>query len=373
MSKSSIIIVSRLSFIGIILVILSNFHWLLQVIDINNNIDGSSFSPPIRDVKKSVHFIPFPHKSLGSGDDVSCTWETKSVNNTDKLLYDAIQLAAFEEGMCIPKKLNSTTTMHVFSTSEAIECLSPIKQKRNISLTIAGDSYTRQLFIGLSDILLARPSKNETKNHLYRLHMINVSNIELADLFNKWGGGFPSVQYRCFDECYGYGLNGLNFSQVCSTCMNEYTSTQNDSIGVVGAGVHILKDKGNRVREKVEPSASAKDIQIPEAVNATIYELNRFFDMAKQTIYISMPSYQIEKVPLPYINASHNTFAGQIHETLLPNLAPNVRHHPFIDVFQLTRACNWKNCSYDGGHRSRFVNRWKAQLLLNTLCEVKHV
>ena len=368
-NKSPIIIVSRLSFIGIIIVILSNFYRLLQV-DINNT-DGSSFSPPTSEVEKSVHFIPFPHKALGSGEEVSCTWETKSVNNTDKLLYDAIQLAAFEEGMCIPKKLN-TTAIHVFSTAEAIECLSPIKQKRNISLTIAGDSYTRQLFIGLADILLARPSKNETKNHLYRLHMINVSNIELASRFNKWRGGFPNVQYKCFDECYGYGLNGFNFSQVCSTCMNEYTSTH-DKIGVVGAGVHILKDKGDRVREKVEPSDAAKNIQIPEAVNATIYELNRFFDMAKQTVYISMPSYQIEKVPLEYKSAAQHTFAGRIHESLLPNLAPNVRHHPFVNVFQLTRACNWKNCSYDGGHRSRFVNRWKAQLLLNTLCEVKHV
>ena len=32
-----------------------------------------------------------------------------------------------------------------------------------------------------------------------------------------------------------------------------------------------------------------------------------------------------------------------------------------------------ENCSYDGGHRSRYVNRWKAQLLLNTLCEYSDV
>ena len=29
----------------------------------------------------------------------------------------------------------------------------------------------------------------------------------------------------------------------------------------------------------------------------------------------------------------------------------------------------WDNCTVDGGHRARFVNRAKAQLLLETLCD----
>ena len=35
----------------------------------------------------------------------------------------------------------------------------------------------------------------------------------------------------------------------------------------------------------------------------------------------------------------------------------------------LLQSCYMENCSSDGGHRARFVNRWKAQLLLNLLCE----
>ena len=91
-----------------------------------------------------VKFIPFPHKSLGS--DVNCSWETRYINDTKN--YDAIQLAAFAEGICTPH--NNSTTIHVFSTEEAIECLSSTKQGRNISVTVSGDSYTRQLFIGFS-------------------------------------------------------------------------------------------------------------------------------------------------------------------------------------------------------------------------------
>lgn len=35
----------------------------------------------------------------------------------------------------------------------------------------------------------------------------------------------------------------------------------------------------------------------------------------------------------------------------------------------MLQSCYMENCSSDGGHRARFVNRWKAQLLLNMLCE----
>ena len=80
-----------------------------------------------------------------------------------------------------------------------------------------------------------------------------------------------------------------------------------------------------------------------------------------------MPSYQTEKVPDKFRDS--HVGLGQIYDELLPTLAPLNPKQPFLDVFQLTDSCNAANCSYDGGHRSRFVNRFKAQLLLNTLCE----
>ena len=43
----------------------------------------------------------------------------------------------------------------------------------------------------------------------------------------------------------------------------------------------------------------------------------------------------------------------------------------YIQKIELTRSCTMKNCSFDGGHSTHFVERWKAQLLLNTLCEVR--
>merc|ERR1711871_575632 len=41
---------------------------------------------------------------------------------------------------------------------------------------------------------------------------------------------------------------------------------------------------------------------------------------------------------------------------------------PCLDMGHLTSRCEWSNCTMDGGHRSRFVNRMKAQMLLNMIC-----
>ena len=40
----------------------------------------------------------------------------------------------------------------------------------------------------------------------------------------------------------------------------------------------------------------------------------------------------------------------------------------FLDAFHLTKACVFANCSEDGAHRARFVNRMKFQIVLNHLC-----
>ena len=82
-------------------------------------------------------------------------------------------------------------------------------------------------------------------------------------------------------------------------------------------------------------------------------------------------SYNIDKVPDAY--KKEHVWKHKINTKLIPNVAPTNPDHPYLDVFQLTNSCNMENCSYDGGHRSRYVNRWKAQLLLNTLCEYSDV
>jgi len=61
---------------------------------------------------------------------------------------------------------------------------------------------------------------------------------------------------------------------------------------------------------------------------------------------------------------------SDIYWNFVHDLAPryDTKKMRYMDVFQLTGTCYFDNCTSDGGHRARFVNRWKAQLLLNTIC-----
>jgi hypothetical protein len=182
--------------------------------------------------------------------------------------------------------------------------------------------------------------------------MIERSNVELASRRGN-DSSFPNVQYptECFQNCYGSGSSRHRFSTLCSMCINNFTKVSDGAVAVVGAGVHIL----NYWTKKLDPSQKAQSAvqgdAAAEAINRTVDDIKRFLDLAHQTIYVSMPNYQTEKVPLPYKNATHNSASGWIYKALLPYVAPLDMSHPFVDVFQLTGACHMDNCSYDGGHR----------------------
>jgi hypothetical protein len=301
--------------------------------------------------RKKVKFVPFPHKYIGVGDqDAACKWSTHpTIKERDSLLGmytvpDAIQMAAMSEGICLPVK--ETTKLHVFSSAEAIECLSPSSQSKSIRLLVAGDSYTKQLFIGLGDILMARHENIEIFNAKERRARWSQTKKALKEHRQK-NSSFPDVQFVCDKDCYG---KKQPFSSLCSDCIGSFTKKDKNTVAVVGAGVHLF-------------NACGRD------TNCTLNKLKRFVE-ANRVILASMPSYQVEKVPPKYRNASHHTGAGLLYYKTLPFVAPQKKNHPFLDVFQLTQSCFKDTCSYDGGHRSRYVNRWKAQLLLNTLCDI---
>jgi len=282
--------------------------------------------------RPAVSFVPFPHNTLGSSIDMECAWETRPILLAagDEHEYDSTQRAAFDEGICVSERLNAS--IRVYSSSEARECL------RHRRVIISGDSYMKQLFVGLADILLSKKLNGDREiiGRANRSAVVASANRWLAGRRNK-DASFPHVEYRCEMECYGYPEHAP-FGEVCSGCINPHTSKNNGSgtVAVVGAGVHI----GGGV----------------------VGEIRKFLDLAVRTVFVPMPAANGGMQ-----NASTSL---RVYEGLLPYLAPNVPEHPFLDVYQLTSSCTMANCSYDGSHRSRYVNRWKAQLLLNTLCEV---
>jgi hypothetical protein len=302
--------------------------------------------------QRSVRFIPYPHKTLGSGAAMQCQWETRPVVNTSSSsdtsmpLLDFTQRNAYTQGICIPPTLNST--LHIFSSAEAIECLSSGAQNRDINLMLSGDSYMKQLYIGLADILLAKHISDdvEIQGADHRKKVLSTAQHEMEKHFREEeerNSTFPFVQYGT--QCYG--LAPLN--QNCLRRMNDLgRNSSTDYVWVIGSGVHIYRRTNQ--------------------VNATVQEINNFLDnTTERTIFVSPPYYY-----------PHEAFTDQlvrdqaeVYRGLLSNVAPENPAHPIVDVYELTRSCVWENCSYDKAHRSRFVNRWKAQLLLNTLCEVQ--
>ncbi len=287
--------------------------------------------------QRSVKFIPYPHRTLGSGDSIKCEWETRPINNNSSAsseLLDFTQRNALTEGVCIPPSLSNT--IHIFSSDEAIQCLSSNIQQRDIRVILSGDSYMKQLYIGLTDILLSKHISNdkEIMDNVQRSNMLSTARYWMKRRYET-NATFPFVQFRCGEECYG--------SKILDTCSQCITNlSMSSDVWVVGVGIHIYERAKN------------------DHVNETVEEIQQFLQREEEghyhrtIIYVSPPAGPMERV----------------YQGLLPDLAPENPSHPFLDVYQLTKSCTMENCTYDGSHRSRFVNRWKAQLLLNTLCEV---
>jgi hypothetical protein len=304
-------------------------------------------APPPPRQQRRVRFIPYPHKTLGSGASVQCQWETRRVGGARRL--DFTQRNAYTEGVCIPPTLNNT--LHIFSSAEAIECLSSDVQNRDIRVILSGDSYMKHLFIGLADILLSTHISDdiEMKDSLIRSKVLTAAQELMDNRHRQSNSTFPFVQYRCEEECYG-----KKSLDRCSECIDQFSGNSrhgsHDDVWVVGFGIHTY----NRVKHRID---------------VAVQNINQFLEAEEgknRTIYVGPPYFFYRE---DFKDQSANM--ESVYRDLLPYLAAENPKHPFLDVFELTKSCVMKNCTFDGGHRTRYVNRWKAQLLLNTLCEIR--
>ena len=344
---------------------LSNEQTLAKMNGRHDNSRGGHGLLERNETGSRVQFVPHPHRILGSSGQVQCQWETRSTANASKM--DFTQSNAFNEGVCIPPALEKT--IHVFSSAEAIECLSTAVQKREIRLIFSGDSYMKQLYIGMVDILLSKhvnvsvpcvswqcrflwrntPGiKTEMTNAQERNEFVSVARQLVRKRLGAPNSTFPEVQYLCEHECYGK----VRLDK-CSECIDAFSGNNTGHVWVVGAGIHVMNrnmDGNNVTREQ-----------------KTVQEISQFLDResSKRVIFVS-PPYFIHREDYKH----QQTRMDRLYLNLMPYVAPQRPDHPFLDVHQLTKSCHMKNCSYDGNHRSRYVNRWKAQLLLNLLCQV---
>jgi len=151
---------------------------------------------------------------------------------------------------------------------------------------------------------------------------------------------FPVLQWVCHLQCYG---KDQPFGDICSACLNKYMKGTTNAVLVVGSGIHVYE----HFNRTFAPFAA---------------QFDEFFSKAQRLIFVTAPHY------LPTRNYTERNEA--LYDRFLPILQKyeQSRRLRALDFHQLTKSCRMENCSIDGGHRSRFVNRWKAQLLLNTIC-----
>ena len=344
----------------------------VDVVVMKNDSIASSSSSTSTTMRTRPKFVPFPHIDLGYGPErAKCTWVARDITiQRDDLLVksllgpsdianpDQIQRRAFSETSCIgggwidatrPTATNNQSSshgrrsLHIFSAAQARECL------KDITLLVSGDSYTRQLFIGLTDIVLNRPSNYNLWNSKVRGREHQKVIAILQNLTTKHPEFGLDIRWDCATPCFGSPW-------VCDKCLQKILdrekkkSKKKTIVPVIGAMVHIWASTGGNVAK-------------------TVKKIVDFFQNTPiPTVFVSQPSYDVGRTPEEYKNVTvgrHLVYEELL--TILPQYESKIR---FLDYFWLTNSCHFANCSTDGGHRNRFVNRWKAQLLLNTLCEV---
>ena len=334
-------------------------------------------------------YVPYPHRSIGFASDANCQWtgldpsddraiDLLSFNRNGNEPIDIIQSTILEEGMCLPIRNNTEryvrstngktdtsknkegtkddsasltadsstpSPLRIFSASQARHCLA------NVTLGVTGDSYTRNLFIDFGATLLGRPTDIEIIGGNYRSDLLMLMNHELQQLHKLYPNDFPNVQWICHWECYG---KLMPYHSKCSECVNKFRRQEQnkrpDGVAVfIGNGVHIRH---------------SHDADL----NATMQDIEQFWQESPGVLYATPVAYQTQKVPEAFRNSATMKRSDMMYYAEVDAEASTDGAIRLFDYFQLTKACWMDNCTYDGGHRARFVNRWKAQLLLNSLC-----
>lgn len=281
---------------------------------------------------------------------------------------DLIQRHAARQGVYSPTD-DPADRYHIFSQAEAAACLVGLGKR----LVFAGDSFQMQHLIGLGDILLAKEAQFESKNWramnmqrgvAYLDHRITQRREAWVDLAKKGiaakYNGTIRVGYYCSKkgECYGGGSDGM---KSCARCLRG--GLKPDDILVMSAGVHMAKRY-----EAAHPKGTAWD-----TAQYILRELSRLLGAVqhRQVVFVTSPAFDRKKIPAPWNESMPVDYGKHVYANLKAKgrrakwMPGNVT---LLDFYALTRACVWDNCTWDGGHRARYVNRLKAQVTLNAIC-----
>lgn len=242
---------------------------------------------------------------------------------------------------------SATGSLTIFSALEARECL------RNRTINIAGDSHTRMFYMGLVDIL----------NGWERMKPTRMTGSQRKQIFRMYEEAFRKtllpnglrLRFVCWEECY----DPSNVS-ICTDCFIKLSATTpSPDANVISFQIHTIE----KLRQWF-PTVY---------LDMFVEQLEELLKTVPYLIWGTGACYDPKYIPYPYNLTSQASDGRKLHSDLysMVETSTQLRDLPILDFYTLTGACKWKNCSKDGGHRHWFVNRMKAQLFLNRVCQLE--
>ena len=246
----------------------------------------------------------------------------------------------------------------MFKAEEAQACL------QNNRVVIIGDSYMRGMFIGLVDVVkgnLTHESRHvRTSKALSKMtYDYNLEDLK-SDTFRV---GHVTQQNYFVDKSHtplGTRLKA-----------NDEVILKYDYV-VINSLIH-------EVKFRVVQQLKLSDTKLLQLLVSKIIEYIKYVQAKKPSIkfvWVTGTGYRLDLVPRGYREHQTNRRMLWFNTGIVKAL-----HRigiPFLDIFHMTELCKDLRCfdghqdksmkTIDGSHKSRFVNRMKAQMLMNYLC-----
>lgn len=266
-----------------------------------------------------------------------------------------------------------------FDASDALRSLAA----RGVAhIYVVGDSYMRNLYTGVQDILFDRQDNTAVGKTIFDDFGSHVVHGE--------GNHFFTTTIKTSNDTelgYDMSLTYLHMFGIDLKMLEKVIATDS-SLVLFGSMVHdhkfrvvdslirnsglrgkntklLLKDKGHAGRGKFRELAHRLWLaKLPGVLR--MFQHSRFF------IWVTSPFYETHKL----IKVNEAASLNQENERYLRYNIDGVNIvigekgsmcAAFLDAFHLTKACTFNNCSEDGAHRARFVNRMKFQIVLNQI------
>ena len=254
-----------------------------------------------------------------------------------------------------PRDLKFTKQLyHWFSKEEAQLCL------KNKKVWVIGDSYMRNLFIGLMDVLrgnLAKPNESITKGVPEKFVKIDFVPKAFGDV------GRATLKSNNITATF-IGGRRFGIGLYMEAIKDLFSNINNDDLIVFNVLIH--DNKRNRVQSREFKGNMKKAEQF---YLAKISEFVNWLQAQKpnaKVVWSTSTSYKEHKVPSEFRRYQRNTRILDINRKARDIWSD--AGFPVLDVFHVTLACQAKSCTEDGSHHNRMVNRAKAHVLLNNFC-----